>query len=174
MSQWAASSVTPWLCRPQTRPRHRDLGVIDLSLELTQAGQTLSGHVSLDKTLVFDVAHTVGTGANTVEIGPYVNGVIEGANLALQSEKVSIVLGGRTIQRQFRLTGMTTSSDGSKVSGEYRETLWGYTTAPVTVVGTFSLQRPVFSTAIPDSGGGEGGGGGGSGSVSIYLPVIVR
>jgi len=136
---------------PADAPAPPDLGVIDLALELTQAGQTLSGHVSLEKTLVFDVEHTVGTGANTVEIGPFVNGKIDGANLSLVSEKVSTVLGGRTIERQFRLTGTTTSSDGSKVSGEYRETLWGYTNAPVTVIGAFSLQRPVFSSTVPGS-----------------------
>ncbi len=132
-------------------PAPPDLGNIDLSLELTQSGNAISGHVSLDKTLVFNVEHTSGTGANSIEIGPYVYGVIDVTKFTLESEKASSVIGGRTIQRQFRLTGTSISSDGSKVSGEYRETLWGYTNVPVTVIGAFSLVRPTFSTTVPVS-----------------------
>ncbi|MCL4858349.1 MAG: tandem-95 repeat protein [Caldilineaceae bacterium] len=130
-------------------PTPPDLGSIDLSLQLTQTGNALSGYVSLDKTLVYSVEHTLGTGANSIKIGPYVNGGFDGTNLTLQSEKVTLVVSGRTVQRQFRLTGTSTASDGGQVSGEYRETLWGYASVPVTVIGSFTLQRPGFGSNVP-------------------------
>jgi hypothetical protein len=126
-----------------------DLGSIDLSLQLSQTSNALSGYVNLDKTLVFGAEHTLGSGASSLKIGPYVNGTFDGTNLVLQSERVSIVASGRTVQRQFRITGKIAKSDGSQISGEYRETLWGYTSVPVTVIGTFTLQRPVFGSSVP-------------------------
>jgi hypothetical protein len=126
-----------------------DLGSIDLSLQLAQTGNGLSGYVSLDKTLVYSVEHTIGAGAASVKIGPYVSGAFDGSKLTLQSEKVTLVVSGRKVQRQFRLTGTSTASDGGQVSGEYRETLWGYTSVPVTVIGTFTLQRPGFGSNVP-------------------------
>lgn len=120
------------------------LGQIDLSLQLTQTGNALSGYVSFDRTLVFSVEHTLGSGASALKIGPYVNGSFDGTNLTLQSEQVSLTVSGRNVQRQFRLTGKTKKSDGSQISGEYRETLWGYSSVPVTVIGTFEMQRPVY------------------------------
>lgn len=133
-------------------PTPPDLGSIDLSLQLNQTGSALSGYVSLDKTLVYTVEHTLGTGAASVKTGPFVNGIFDGTNLTLQSEKVTLVVSGRTVQRQFRLTGTSTASDAGQVSGEYRETLWGYTSVPVTVIGNFTLQRPGFGSAVPVTG----------------------
>jgi hypothetical protein len=130
-------------------PAAPDLGSIDLSLQLTQTGNALSGYVSLDKTLVYSAEHTLGTGAATVKIGPYVNGLFDGTKLTLESEKVALVVSGRMVQRQFRLTGTSTANDGGQVSGEYRETLWGYTSVPVTVIGSFTLQRPSFGSNVP-------------------------
>lgn len=126
-----------------------DLGTIDLALQLTQAGSALSGYVSLDKTLVFSVEHTLGSGAASVKIGPFVNGSFDGATLTLQSERVAMVVSGRTVQRQFRLIGASSTGDGSVVKGEYRETLWGYMSGPVTVIGEFTLARPVFNVTVP-------------------------
>src|SRR4029079_16468316 len=54
-------------------------------------------------------------------------------------------------QRHFRLSGAISASDGSQISGEYRETIWGVTHQPVTVVGAFTLQRPVFAIGAPDT-----------------------
>jgi len=130
-------------------PPPPDLGSIDLSLQLAQAANALTGYVSLEKTLVYSVEHTLGTGAAGVKIGPYLNGTFDGINLTVQSEKVALVVSGRTVQRQFRLTGTSTASDGGQLSGEYRETLWGYTNVPVTVIGNFTLQRPGFGSAVP-------------------------
>lgn len=130
-------------------PTPPDLGSIDLSLQLTQTGNALTGYVSLDKTLVYSVEHTLGAGAASLKIGPYVSGAFDGVNLTLQSERITLVVSGRTVQRQFRLTGTSTASDGGQVSGEYRETLWGYASVPVTVIGAFTLQRPGFGSAVP-------------------------
>lgn len=125
------------------------LGNIDLALQLTQTGSALSGYVSLDKTLIFSVEHTLGNGAASVNIGPFVNGSVEGTTFTLQSEQVAMTVSGRTVQRQFRLIGTASVSDGSVVQGEYRETLWGYMSVPVTVIGDFTLARPVFNVTIP-------------------------
>ena len=132
---------------PETgTPAPPALGSIDLSLQLNQSSNTVSGYVSLDKTLVYTVEHTLGTGAASVKTGPLVNGIFDGTNLTLQSEKVTLVVSGQTVQRQFRLTGTSTTSDGGQISGEYRETLWGYTSVPVTVIGNFTLQRAGANT----------------------------
>jgi Bacterial Ig domain len=128
-----------------------DLGAIDLALHLSQNGSALSGYVSLDKTLVFTATHAIQNGGATLKIGPYVNGSFNGTNLTLVSERVAATLSGHPIQRQFRLSGAISASDGSRISGEYRETMWGATHQPVTVIGAFTLQRPVFATGAPDT-----------------------
>ena len=128
-----------------------DLGSIDLSLSINQSGSTLSGYVSLDKTLVFSVEHTIQSGGAALKIGPTINGSFDGTNLTLLSERVATNLNGQSIQRQFRLTGVISQSDGSQISGEYRETLWGAARLPVTVIGSFTLQRPVFGKSAPDT-----------------------
>ncbi|HHY54488.1 MAG TPA: tandem-95 repeat protein [Chloroflexi bacterium] len=127
------------------------LGSIDLALQLSQNGNTLSGYVSLDKTLVFSTEHTIQSGASMLEIGPYVYGAFDGTNLILTSERIATVLGGQSIQRQFRLTGAISQSDGSQLTGEYRETVWGVARQPVTVIGAFTLQRTVFDNTVPDT-----------------------
>ena len=95
--------------------------------------------------------HTIKNGNATLKIGPNVNGSFDGTNLTLLSERVAATLSGQPIQRQFRLSGAISASDGSQISGEYRETMWGATHQPVTVVGAFTLQRPVFATGAPDT-----------------------
>jgi len=127
-------------------PTPPDLGTIDLSLQLEQTANTLSGYVSLDRTLVYSAEHTLGSGASSLPIGPYVTGRFDGTTLTLHSERVSMVVSGRTVQRQFRLTGKAADDDGSQIDGEYRETLWGYASVPLTVIGSFHLQRPIFAS----------------------------
>ncbi len=133
-------------------PEPPELGSIDLSLQIGQIGNALNGYVSLDKTLVFSVEHTLQDGSSVVKIGPFINGTFDGTNLVLHSERISSVVSGRNIERQFRLTGAISRSDGSEISGEYRETLWGYTRQPITVLGTFTLQRTVFDQTVLAAG----------------------
>ena len=128
-----------------------DLGRIDLALQISQTGNVLTGYVDLDKTLVFSVEHTIQSEGKTRQIGPYVNGSSDGTTVTLLSERVTTTLNGRSIQRQFWITGTIRQSDGSQLTGEYRETLWGAAREPVTVVGTFTLQRAVFGNNAPDT-----------------------
>jgi PKD repeat protein len=46
--------------------------------------------------------------------------------------------------RQFRLTGQFVSEEDNILSGEYRETVWGYGPQPLTIVGTFTLKGPLL------------------------------
>jgi len=133
------------------QPEPPDMGAIDLALKLYQNNSTVSGYVNLDKTLVFTGTHTIKNGNTTLKTGPNVNGSFDGTNLTLLSERVTGTLSGQPIQRQFRLSGAISASDGSQISGEYRETIWGATHQPVTVVGAFTLQRPVFAIGAPDT-----------------------
>jgi hypothetical protein len=130
-----------------------DLGSIDLSLTLSQNNNALSGHVSLDKTLVYSAAHTLGSGASAIKIGPYLSGGVNGANINVQSEKIALTVDGRALQRQFRLLSTSVTNNGAQLEGEYRETLWGYTSAPITVIGAFTLQRAGSNAIIPVVGG---------------------
>lgn len=130
-------------------PTPPDLGSIDLSLMLNQTDNTLSGYVSLDKTLVYSVEHTIGSGAAAVKIGPYLSGVVNGSTLNVASERLSLTVGGRAVQRQFRLVTTSVTNDGAELNGEYRETLWGYTSAPITVIGAFTLQRAGANAITP-------------------------
>ena len=138
-------------------PPPPDLGSIDLSLMLSQTNNALNGYVSLDKTLVYSVEHTLGSGASAVKIGPYLSGGVNGSNVNVQSEKISLTVDGRALQRQFRLVSTSVTNNGAQLEGEYRETLWGYTSALVTVIGAFTLQRagsnaiaPVLSATAPN------------------------
>jgi hypothetical protein len=133
------------------QPEPPDMGTIDLALKLYQNNSTVSGYVSLDKTLVFTGTHTIKNGNTTIKTGPNVSGSFNGTNLTLLSERVIGTLSGQPIQRQFRLSGAISASDGSQISGQYRETIWGATHQPVTVVGAFTLQRPVFDVTAPDT-----------------------
>jgi hypothetical protein len=133
------------------QPEPPDMGTIDLALKLYQNNSTVSGYVSLDKTLVFTGTHTIKNGNTTIKTGPNVSGSFNGTNLTLLSERVTGTLSGQPIQRQFRLSGAISASDGSQISGQYRETIWGATHRPVTVVGEFRMQRPVFNVTAPDT-----------------------
>ena len=166
------------------------LGSIDLALQLTQSGNGMSGYVSLDKTLVFTVEHTI-AGQTPLQIGPYVNGAFDGTTLTLQAERVSLVLGGQSLMRQFRLVG-TIDADGKTLTGEYRETLWGYAPQPITTIGAFTLKQPNYNgavappaaspTPIPPAGTPAPGnptpvppaGTPTTGNQTIYLPLVRR
>ena len=130
-------------------PPPPDLGSIELSLTLSQNNNALNGHVTLDKTLVYSVEHTLGSGASAVKIGPYLSGVVNGANINVQSEKINLAVDGRALQRQFRLLTTNVANNGAELNGEYRETLWGYTSEPITVIGAFTLHRAGSNTIAP-------------------------
>jgi PKD repeat protein len=119
-------------------PDQPDLGNIDLALQLSHDGSTISGYVDLEFTLVFSTEHVV----DETAYGPSVTGSFDGTNLTLTSEQVSLSSAGRSLMRQFRLTGQMVSEENNTLSGEYRETLWGYGPQPLTIVGNFTLVGP--------------------------------
>jgi hypothetical protein len=116
-------------------PLPPELGEIDLGLQLSLSGSTVSGYVDLDSTLVFTTEHTVGT----TSYGPSVQGTFDGTDLVLESERVSMSAAGRRLMRQFRLTGGPVTGQDGVWSGEYRETVWGYGPRPLTLIGEFTL-----------------------------------
>lgn len=121
---------------PQAAPPP-NLGKIELGLDLIRSGNIITGYVNVDLTFVFTREHTVGTTA----VGPLVEGTFDGTNLTLTSERLSLSSGEQRLMRQFRLIGTAVPDQEGTLSGEYRETIWGYGPLPVTVIGTFSLQR---------------------------------
>lgn len=127
-----------------------DLGAIDLSLVLSQNGNAVSGYVNLDRTLVFSVEHTIQMATSTdVKVGPLVQGSYDGANLTLESERVSLFAAGRNLMRQFRITGAPKPGNANVLAGEYRETVWGYAPQPLTILGAFEIARPGAPGSTP-------------------------
>jgi hypothetical protein len=151
------------------------LGTIDLALQLSQTDNRVSGYVALEKSLIFTAEHTL-AGATPLLIGPYVDGAFDGITLRLQSERVAQTVTGQPMTRQFRVTG-TVSADGTTLTGEYRETLWGYAPQPITTIGSFTFKRPDYTgallvpvatpTPIPPPGQTTGG-------QSSFLPIVAR
>ncbi len=134
-----------------------DLGEIDLALWLEKSANNVTGYVDLTTTLVFTTEYTVDTTTPTTttvtpkSAGPQLSGTFDGVNLAIESERIEFVTAaGKVGQRQFRLIG--TVSNGI-ATGEYRETIWGYSIDPQTIVGDFSLKVIESSTAVPTSVG---------------------
>jgi len=148
-----------------------DLGNIDLSLHLDQSGTVINGYVSLSQTLVYSHVETIMVtpvgptpGPQTptpvsqpLDIGPRVHGAYTTAVLHLESDPVTAALNELKITRRFSLVSTKVENNGASLSGVYRETIWGYNTEPSTVVGAFTLQRPVFEA-----------------SRWLYLPVLFR
>ncbi len=154
-------------------PAAMDLGYIDLALALEQTGTDVSGHVVLTSTLVFTREHTLDGQA----VGPLVSGSFDGTTLQLTSEQFAwVISSGRTLDdgrvlpeqtaiRQFSLISTEVQNAGARLVGDYRETIWGVQPQPVTVVGSFNLQRPVFpETEFPEP----------PPQPPIYLPLIFK
>lgn len=170
---FGAPLVTPTPPPTPTPAAQLDM-MIDLSLHLQQTGNQVSGFVMLDDTLLYPRVTVIpatpsgptprpGTpapGATPLAIGPRVTGTFDGAILRLTSEQYVLLLApartlsnGYTIPeqrvtRQFSLVG-TVQNGGNTLSGEYRETVWGYGQQPTTAIGSFTLNRPQFIQFTP-------------------------
>ncbi len=132
-----------------TTPAARDLGQIELGLKLTQTGTSVTGYVTLDRTLVFAQRSTVAG----KPVGPSVSGTFDGTTLRLTSEVFPQKLFSgtdsahevkREVKRQFSLATSQVQAGGNVLVGTYRETLWGYAPQPTTVVGSFTISRPSY------------------------------
>ena len=141
-----------------------DLGYIDLAFNMAQSGNTINGNIILSRTLVY----------SATEGNIAVTGSMNGNKLHLQSGQFKMkmnearmirgeqVAPERIVTRQFSLDTEQILNDGATLLGIYRETIWGYAPEPVTVVGKFALERPVF------------GANSASGQRRVYMPLIRR
>lgn len=131
-----------------------DLGAIALSLQLTQTGSSVLGYVLLDRSLTFTTEHRVSIpGRGVVDVGPAVRGTYDGTTLKLESEIFSALVSGREIVRQFRFISSDIKAEGGLLTGDYRETLWGFAIEPSTAMGQGRLARPGALTLVaPPSG----------------------
>ncbi len=140
------------------------MGSINLGLLLQQNGSQVSGYVDLGASMVYTTEHTIpatptgptpgpGTatpGATPLAVGPSVTGTYDGAHLTLESERFAMTTqSGVPLQRQFRFTGAPDPDNNHRFTGEYRETIWGLGSKPLTLIGTFSLVQPVAPTPLP-------------------------
>lgn len=142
-----ANSTPIALPTPQPGVTPPDLGEFDLGLQLTDTSTGVNGNVDLAVTLVF---------TGTIPV----HGQFQGANMAVNSDEVSQVSGGRTVKRQFFLNGTEVSGEPGVYSGQYRETISHYGPQPMTAVGTFVLAREVSTGIVPSN--------------SLYLPLVLR
>lgn len=115
------------------------LGVLDLLLEITSAGDALSGQVNAIKTQVFLGGPTF-TGSVTASQGIT-------PTVRIESQTFSGTVSGRTVQRRFLLTGDVLDG-GDTLRGIYTETIVGFKPQPMLVKGTFLLARPSGVTEI--------------------------
>lgn len=90
-----------------------DLGEIDLGLELIRSGDTISGYVDLDFTLVFTHEHQVGFTA----YGPAVEGAFDGQVLSLTSERISMLHLRAARDAPVPDDGRTATGPGKRSSG---------------------------------------------------------
>ncbi|MEZ4677797.1 MAG: Ig-like domain-containing protein [Caldilineaceae bacterium] len=120
-----------------------NLGTIALSLQLTQTGSSVMGYVLLDRSMTFTTEHSVSIpGRGVTDVGPKVLGTFDGTTLTLESERFSSTVSGREIVRQFRLISNDITAEGGMITGDYRETLWGFAIEPSTAMGQGQLARP--------------------------------
>lgn len=126
---------------------------IDISFLLEKGtGNGVNGYVELQNSLVFTTHHVISTtrvsgiGSTitetvSTEVGPKVDGSLTGNQLTLLSERISYKTeSGQEVQRQFQLTA-DQGNQSDVMRGEYRETVWGLTLDPLTVIGTFELSE---------------------------------
>jgi hypothetical protein len=115
------------------------LGTLDLVLNITDNGGTLTGQVNAAKTQVFLGGPTfTGTVTTNQVITP---------TLRIASPIFSGQVSGRTVQRQFTLVGEVLNN-ADTLRGEYTETITGFTPKPLHVKGKFILVRPAGSQVI--------------------------
>lgn len=115
------------------------LGDLDLLLEITSVNGQLTGRVNSIKTQVF-------LGGPTFTGGVTTSGVVT-PTMRIESQTFSSEISGRTVQRQFVLTGEVLAQ-GDQLRGTYTETIVGFKPHPLLVKGTFLLVRPSGVTEI--------------------------
>ncbi len=111
------------------------LGVLDMAFTVEEISGTLSGAVSLTRTLVYSPASTLyGVINNTTGLTP---------TFRLASDVFEGVVSGRVVRRQFALVGEALE-DGEILQGTYTETITGFTPQPMVMEGIFMVTRPPY------------------------------
>ena len=131
------------------------LGEIDLSLHLIREGDVVTGHVLLDGSFAFTETQRIALyeGFDPVAVGPSVSGTFDGTTMRLESEPFTTEASNEQVTRRFQLVSDPVEEGMVRLTGEYRETIWGFGVWPNTAVGRFRLQRPVFdATPVATSG----------------------
>jgi len=140
-------TYTDALATPRPGPTPApDLGVIDLGLRLSQSGDDVTGHVDLGFTQVFTKEQEV----DGLAVGPAVTGTVSGTGVSLTSSTSNRTTAGMSLRGRFALTGQFDPDQEDVLSGEYRDTIWGYGPQPFTVIGRFSLQLVRTVNAGPE------------------------
>lgn len=139
------------------------LGILDISLAITDTNGSLSGRLDNSGSLAFPSA-----AALSGSITGKVNGITP--TFRIDAVPFSSIVSGRNVTRSFRLDG-TVEENGNVIRGIYTETIKGFTPSALIVNGLFLASRaaPAIASGVPEatptstpvSNGGR-----------IYLPVI--
>lgn len=136
----AAPQITGAYAGSVTISEPAPLGALDLALNLIDTGGALSGQVNAARTQVFLGGPTF-TGSVTASQGIT-------PTFRIDSAVFAGVVSGRSVQRQFALTGEILN-EANTLRGQYTETITGFTPHPLLVTGKFLLVRPNGSQVIP-------------------------
>ncbi|MCP4541746.1 MAG: hypothetical protein GY832_31830 [Chloroflexi bacterium] len=111
------------------------LGILDMAFTVEEISGTISGTLSLTRTLVYSPASGLhGVISNTADTTP---------TFRLASEVFAGFVSGREVQRSFTLVGEVLE-EGEILQGTYTETITGFTPQPMVMVGIFMLTRPPY------------------------------
>lgn len=141
-----------------------NIGVTDLSIQLDAVGSTFAGAV-----LAAGTTHFAGEPAITASISGSTNGITP--TFTIQAQPFVEMIAGQTVTRTFTIEGEVLD-DGSILTGDYHETIMGYTQTPLQITGTVLLARiavgvpqiPTTPTPNPPV----------DGNFNLYLPLINR
>lgn len=118
------------------------LGILDISLTLTDTNGTLTGLLNGNSTLAYPNATTLQGSVITS------NGITP--TFRIDAAPFISTVSGRQVTRSFRIDG-TASVDGNMIKGAYTETISGFTPQALIVNGLFLASRtePLSTDNIP-------------------------
>lgn len=144
------------------------LGVLDISLIITEANGLLTGILNDGGSLAFSHAAALA--------GNITSRTATSATFALVSAPSTSLISGRQVTRSFTING-SVHENGDIILGGYEERITGFTPQTLIAQGMFLATRPrsvvgatlvgVTPTATPTSGPGTS-------TNRIYLPIVKR
>lgn len=115
------------------------LGILDISLAITDTNGNLSGRLDNSGSLAFP-----SSAALSGSITGKVNGITP--TFRIDAAPFSSIVSGRNVTRSFRMDG-TVEEDGNVIRGIYTETINGFTPNPLIVNGKFLASRAALASA---------------------------